>query len=339
LRAINWLKGNIAPDGATYDVDPIIVDFGEVEPGKSDTIEMKIISTGKLDLVLEEIDFWENPDDVFEIISGKITNPITLNRGQSHSVKIRFTPKEKIGYKGSLSIKSNALYQEYRYIEVWGYGGGIQAKGPILTTNFPENLIDFGKVKKPTSKIIELVLKNIGDQTLEISEFKIDTTYKDYKRFDFAQVLQTPIYIEPGDSVKVKVRFSAATDEERVYNARIRVVTNAKENKEFYIELRGEVEGLIFVDGENNLSSPVKIISNPLSQTIEVQFNNLTLNKPVSISVFNNLSQNIETLNFQPEEIVRNHINLDLNNLPSGAYYIIVRTNGEQFVFPFVLVR
>jgi len=231
------------------------------------------------------------------------------------------------------------LYQEYRYIEVWGYGGGIQAKGPILTTNFPENLIDFGKVKKPTSKIIELVLKNIGDQTLEISEFKIDTTYKDYKRFDFAQVLQTPIYIEPGDSVKVKVRFSAATDEERVYNARIRVVTNAKENKEFYIELRGEVEGLIFVDGENNLSSPVKIISNPLSQTIEVQFNNLTLNKPVSISVFNNLSQNIETLNFQPEEIVRNHINLDLNNLPSGAYYIIVRTNGEQFVFPFVLVR
>jgi hypothetical protein len=339
LRAINWLKGNIAPDGATYDVDPIIVDFGEVEPGKSDTIEMKIISTGKLDLVLEEIDFWENPDDVFEIISGKITKPITLKRGQSHSVKIKFTPKEKIGYKGSLSIKSNALYQEYRYIEVWGYGGGIQAKGPILTTNFPENLIDFGKVKKPTSKIIELVLKNIGDQTLEISEFKIDTTYKDYKRFDFAQVLQTPIYIEPGDSVKVKVRFSAATDEERVYNARIRVVTNAKENKEFYIELRGEVEGLIFVDGENNLSSPVKIISNPLSQTIEVQFNNLTLNKPVSISVFNNLSQNIETLNFQTEEIVSNHINLDLNNLPSGAYYIIVRTNGEQFVFPFVLVR
>lgn len=339
LRAINWLKGNIAPDGAAYDVDPIIVDFGEIEPGKSDTIEMKIISTGKLDLVVEEIDFWENPDDVFEIISGKITKPITLKRGQFHTIKIKFTPKDKIAYKGSLSIKSNALYQEYRYIEVWGYGGGIQAKGPILETNFPENLIDFGKVKKPTSKIIELVLKNIGDQTLEISEFRIDTTYNDYKRFDFAQVLQIPIYIEPGDSVKIKVRFSAATEEEREYRARIRVVTNAKENNQFYIELKGEVEGFISVEGEVNNGLPIKVFSNTLSQTIEVNFDNFTSNKPISISLINYLSQNIKELNFHPEEIANNRINIDLNNLPTGLYYLIVRTNGEHFIYPFVLVR
>ncbi|MGC9078272.1 MAG: choice-of-anchor D domain-containing protein [Candidatus Kapaibacteriota bacterium] len=334
-RAMNWLKGNIAPDGAAYDIDPNIVDFGEIQPGKSDTIEVTITSTGKLDLKIEEIDFWDNPDSVFEIISGKITKPITLKRGQKYSFAVKFTPKDRIAYRGSISIKTNALNNEYYYLDVWGYGGGVEAKGPILETNFPENKIDFGKVKKPTSKIVELVLKNVGDKTLEISEFQIDTTYKDHERFDFAQVLQTPIYIEPNDSFKVKVRFSAATQEERVYYGRIKVVTNAKSNNNFFIELQGEVEGFVSVNDE--LSMSFNVGYNPLEKAIEVVFDDETKIKQGKILIVNSIGQLIKT--YIPDSFLEGKIKLSCDQISSGTYFIIVHADNGFYVKPIAIIK
>ncbi|MGB9771627.1 MAG: choice-of-anchor D domain-containing protein [Candidatus Kapaibacteriota bacterium] len=334
-RAMNWLKGNIAPDGAAYDIDPNIVDFGEIQPGKSDTIEVTITSTGKLDLKIEEIDFWDNPDSVFEIISGKITKPITLKRGQKYSFAVKFTPKDRIAYRGSISIKTNALNNEYYYLDVWGYGGGVEAKGPILETNFPENKIDFGKVKKPTSKIVELVLKNVGDKTLEISEFQIDTTYKDHERFDFAQVLQTPIYIEPNDSFKVKVRFSAATQEERVYYGRIKVVTNAKSNNNFFIELQGEVEGFVSVNDE--LSMSFNVGYNPLEKAIEVVFDDETKIKQGKILIVNSIGQLIKT--YIPDSFLKGKIKLSCDQISSGTYFIIVHADNGFYVKPIAIIK
>lgn len=337
-RAMNWLKGNIAPDGAAYDIDPNIVDFGEIQPGKSDTIEVTITSTGKLDLKIEEIDFWENPDDVFEIISGKITKTITLKRGQKHSFTVKFTPKDRITYKGSISIKTNALYNEYYYLDVWGYGGGIEAKGPILETNFPDNKIDFGKVKKPTSKIIELVLKNVGDKTLQISEFAIDTTYMDHQRFDFAQVLSTPIYIEPGDSFKVKVRFSAATQEERVYYGRIRVQTNAKNNNFFYIELQGEVEGLVAVENEPE-SNLVDIVINESTKKINLTLNNNHFLPPCKITLLNGLGQVAYSneINLEPSFI--ESITIPFEKLASGVYILHIQSQKCNISKPIILLK
>ncbi|MGB9852122.1 MAG: choice-of-anchor D domain-containing protein [Candidatus Kapaibacteriota bacterium] len=334
-RAMNWLKGNIAPDGAAYDIDPNIVDFGEIQPGKSDTIEVTITSTGKLDLKIEEIDFWDNPDSVFEIISGKITKPITLKRGQKYSFAVKFTPKDRIAYRGSISIKTNALNNEYYYLDVWGYGGGVEAKGPILETNFPENKIDFGKVKKPTSKIVELVLKNVGDKTLEISEFQIDTTYKDHERFDFAQVLQTPIYIEPNDSFKVKVRFSAATQEERVYYGRIKVVTNAKSNNNFFIELQGEVEGFVSVNDE--LSMSFNVGYNPLEKAIEVVFDDETKIKQGKILIVNSIGQLIKT--YIPDSFLKGKIKLSCDQISSGTYFIIFHADNGFYVKPIAIIK
>lgn len=336
-RAIRWLKGNIAPDGAAYDIDPNIVDFGEIQPGTSDTIQVTITSTGKLDLQIDEIDFWENPDDVFQIVSGKLTKPVKLKRGETYSFTVKFTPKDRITYKGSISIKTNALFNEYYYLDVWGYGGGVEAKGPILETNFPENKIDFGKVKKPTSKIIELVLKNIGDKTLEISEFQIDTTYKDYQRFDFAQVLQVPIYIEPNDSFKIKVRFSAATQEERIYYARIRVQTNSKTNNTFFIELQGEVEGLVSV--ENPDDDIIDIINDATWKTILFKLKSNSTSPPSRINVVNKLGQIVYSKEIDYEYLQNNEIRLPYYSFPTGFYLVQIQIGKHLITKPVVLVR
>ncbi|MFN3306777.1 MAG: choice-of-anchor D domain-containing protein, partial [Candidatus Kapaibacteriota bacterium] len=336
-RAMRWLKGNIAPDGAAYDIDPNIVDFGEVQPGTSDTIRVTITSTGKLDLQIDEIDFWENPDIVFEIVSGKLTKPLKLTRGQTHSFTVKFTPKDKISYKGSISIKTNALFNEYYYLDVWGYGGGIEAIGPILETNLPENKIDFGKVKKPSSKILQLILKNVGDKTLEISEFEIDTTYEDYQRFDFAQVLQVPIYIEPNDSVIIKVRFSAATQEERIYRGRIRVQTNAKNNNLFFIELQGEVEGLVSV--ENTSDDFLEVVNDALSKNLLIQFKPRANTYYSKINFINELGQIVFTKDCNLELNQNTLITVPYSSIPSGFYLLQIQTFDQTFAKPLVLIR
>ncbi|MGB9913662.1 MAG: DUF1573 domain-containing protein, partial [Candidatus Kapaibacteriota bacterium] len=251
------------------------------------------------------------------------------------SFAVKFTPKDRIAYRGSISIKTNALNNEYYYLDVWGYGGGVEAKGPILETNFPENKIDFGKVKKPTSKIVELVLKNVGDKTLEISEFQIDTTYKDHERFDFAQVLQTPIYIEPNDSFKVKVRFSAATQEERVYYGRIKVVTNAKSNNNFFIELQGEVEGFVSVNDE--LSMSFNVGYNPLEKAIEVVFDDETKIKQGKILIVNSIGQLIKT--YIPDSFLKGKIKLSCDQISSGTYFIIVHADNGFYVKPIAIIK
>ncbi|MCX7879499.1 MAG: choice-of-anchor D domain-containing protein [Ignavibacteria bacterium] len=333
-RAMYWLKGNIAPDGAAYELDPLLIDFGEVKPGETDELELKITSTGKLDLVLEEIDFWENQDNVFEIVSGKITKAKTLKRGQSHIVKIRFSPKERISYYGQLSIKSNALYNEYRYVDIYGYGGGLESKGPIIATNFAGGKINFGKVRKPTSKIIELVLKNVGDRQLQIDVFEIDKTYKDHERFDFAQVVQKPLYIEAGDSVTVKVRFSAAAVEERVYYGRIRIVSNSKENSELYIELEGEIEGIQSSVENDNF---VEIFFSPNENSLSIFGKELSTDF-LSVVVTDILGKVVEQYSFAIEKNGIFSRILTFNHLSKGIYFVNIKDGKNRTLFPILIL-
>lgn len=336
-RAMYWLKGNIAPDGAAYDVDPLVLEFGEIKPDSSTEIDLTLESTGKLDLVIEEIELWDNPDNVYEIVSGKITSPKTLKKGETHTVRIRFSPKDKISYHGQLSIKTNALYMDYRYIDLWGYGGGIEAKGPIISTNFGQK-IDFGKVKKGQSKIDTLIIKNIGDQELVISEFNIDTTYLDFQRFDFAQTLSRPIYIQAGDSVQIKVRFSAATLEERVYKGRIHIVSNSKVNNDFYIELEGEIEPIGEVAEPINPDFDFTILPNISDGNFRIQLKgNFNINQ-IEIGLYNTIGKKIASLWNGAITGNRSEMNFTLN-LPASVYFVAVRTGTKFLMKPLVLIK
>ncbi len=336
-RAMYWLKGNIAPDGAAYDVDPLVIEFGEVKPDSSAVADLVLKSTGKLDLVVEEIELWDNPDNVYEIVSGKITSPITLKKDETHTVRIRFSPKDKIGYHGQLSIKTNVLNMDYRYIDLWGYGGGIEAKGPIISTNF-EQKINFGKVKKGQSKIDTLIIRNIGDQELVISDLYVDTTYLDFQRFDFAQTLSRPIYINAGDSVKIKVRFSAATLEERVYKGRIHIVSNSKVNKDFYIELEGEVESVGDVTESSNSSFDFTISPNISDGNFKLQLKNTPNPNQIEIGLYNTIGKKIAVLWSGTTIVNESEMNFALN-LPAGVYFVAIKTGTKFIMKPLVLIQ
>ncbi len=336
-RAMYWLKGNIAPDGAAYDVDPLVIEFGEIKPDSSTEIDLTLISTGKLDLVLEEIELWDNPDNVFEIISGQITAPKTLKKGQTHTVRIRFTPKDKIGYHGQLSIKTNALYMDYRYIDLWGYGGGVETKGPRIETNFGKK-IDFGKVKKAQSKIESLVIRNVGDQELVISEIEVDTTYLDFERFDFAQTVSKPIYIPANDSITIKVRFSAATTEERIYKGRIHIVSNSTIDNNFYIELEGEIESIGDVTELTTPDVDFTILPNITDGNFVIRFEGNLNTQKIEVAIYNSIGKRLFSWGDGAIASNTNEMNLNIN-LPTNIYYIAARVGTKTLLKPLVIIK
>ncbi|MGQ9818686.1 MAG: choice-of-anchor D domain-containing protein [Candidatus Kapaibacteriales bacterium] len=337
-RAMTWLKGNIAPDGAAYDLEPPVVEFGSVQIDSASELEVTITSTGKLDLVIDEIDFWENPDSVFEIVSGKITSnkPKTLKRGQSHTFTIRFKPKEKIEYKGTISIHTNALYQEYRYLDIWGYGGILQ-KGPQISTSAVGDTIDFGFVSRPTSQKIDFKIYNTGDRDLEIREFEIDTTFGDHSQFDIAQTLNKPFTIVPNDSTTIKLRFSAAVNEERAYIGRLHIETNIERQNHLYIYLVAFASGYVKVIEPNQTNSQIFTISpNPSNGNFIILFNK-------NIDDFNSIE--ITDLNGRLlSKITGNNITFPLISfenldLPSGTYFVIMRMSNSVLVNTLVILK
>lgn len=338
LRAMTWLKGNIAPDGAAYDLDPPVIEFGSVQIDSTSQLNVTITSIGKLDLVIDEIDFWENPDSVYAIVAGKITSnkPKTLKRGESHTFTIRFKPKEKIEYKGSISIHTNALYQEYRYLDIWGYGGILQ-KGPRISTSAINDTIDFGSVARPTGKKIDFKIYNEGDRDLEIREFEIDTTYRDYSQFDIAQTLNKPFTIAPNDSATIKLRFSAAVNEERTYIARLHIETNIENQNHIYIYLVAFASGYVKVIEPNQYTlQPFSVSPNPSDGDFLILFNE-------DIDDFNSLE--ITDVNGKVlKKITRNNItypatffeNLDL---PTGVYFIFLKKNNTVFSKTLIIIK
>lgn len=336
-RALTWLKGNIAPDGAAYDLDPPVVEFGSLPLDSSAELNVNIISTGKLDLNIDEIDFWDNPNSVYEIVSGKITNknPKTLKRGEIHTFTIRFKPKEAIEYKGSISIHSNALDQEYRYIDVWGYGGKLQ-KGPQILTNAVNDTIDFGSVFKPTSKKIDFKIYNIGDRDLEIREFEIDTTFGDFSQFDIAQTLNKPFTIYPNDSVTIKLRFSAAVNEERMYYGRLHLETNINEQPHLYIHLIATASGTVSISDPPSISAPFKLYPNPSNGTLLINFNS-RISNPILISCKDFLGRIIKQ--FYITNLELQTILIDLSELPSGIYFISTKTESTFHSEPLIITK
>lgn len=338
LRAITWLKGNIAPDGAAYDLDPPVVEFGSVQIDSTLELDVTITSTGKLDLVIDEIDFWENPDSVYEIVAGKITSnkPKTLKRGQFHTFTIRFKPKENIEYKGSISIHSNALDQEYRYVDIWGYGGILQ-KGPQISTSANKDTIDFGYVARPTSKKIDFKIYNEGDRDLEIREFEIDTTFGDHTQFDIAQTLNKPFIIVPNDSAAIKLRFSAAVNEDKTYIGRLHIETNIENQNHIYFYLVAFASGYVkVIDPNQNNFELFSISPNPSDGNFIIFFNEDTDDiHSIEITDVNGKvlkKKNRNNMNFP----VTSFGNLDL---PTGIYFILLRKNNSVFSNPLIILK
>jgi len=340
-RCMVWSLGNIKPDGAVLQFDPVFLDFERVDVDSTRELPFEIKNIGKEDLVVTETSFFDNPDDAFKITEGEIKSgdkPITLKTGETHPMKVSFTPKQKIEYAALLSIYSNSLTGNIKDINCLGIGGH-ENSGPKIETNYG-TLIDFGKLKKGRSKTVYLAFYNPGDKELTVQKCKMDTTMPDHDLFTFAQVLNTPFFVKPGDSVLVKVKFAAIENEERVYNSKILIESNAMNNPNFDIDLKGEIYTPTDVSDEPNEIGSLKVLPNPVNKNdfnVAVDLNNINpANIEIYISdVLGNRIQNV----YNGVLNTSGRFNVDASRLASGVYFVVTQINSKKIITRMVVEK
>ncbi|MCX7735468.1 MAG: T9SS type A sorting domain-containing protein [Candidatus Kapabacteria bacterium] len=335
-RAMVWLLGNIPPDGPVLSIEPLRIDFGHVPVDSTRDIELELKSIGTENLIIKETSWWEE-DPAFSIVSGEVkTNkPVTLKKGQSHKLVIRFSPKvDKKSHSAQLSVYTNSI-PDYRYIDVVGTAGkGNQ--GPIIATNYGTK-INFGQLKQTDmKKDIDLYIRNDGDMELNINYLKIEENDDD--AFNFHQVVKVPISIKPKDSVKVIVRFSYRP-QERIYKGLIKISSDAFNAKDFFVELEGEIIPSLSVDNwkfssEDGLLE-IWTYPNPFSKSLNINYSakdNFT--EMTEFSVFDLLGNKL----YCTEKLIsagNGSFKWDID-LGQGLYYLIARQKGNRIVIPIV---
>ena len=335
-RAMVWLLGNIPPDGPVLSIEPLRIDFGHVPVDSTRDIELELKSIGTENLIIKETSWWEE-DAAFQIVGGEVkTNkPVTLKKGQSHKVVIRFSPKvDKQSYSAQLSIYTNSN-PDYRYVDVVGTAGkGNQ--GPIIATNYGKK-VDFGKIKQSDlKKDIDLYIRNDGDMELNINYLKIEENDDD--AFNFHQVVKVPISIKPKDSVKVIVRFSYRP-QERVYKGLIKISSDAFNEKDFFVELEGEVVSSLSAEDDvlsfdNNLFE-IWASPNPFNNSFNIIYkakDNLT--EMVEFSIYD-LFGNQQFKTFKAILKGEGSIKIDFNS-SQGLYFLVAQYKGERYILPLI---
>ena len=79
----------------------------KVKPGKSMNKDVIIFNTGSDDLVISEIKFTKNDNEVFSFVDG--SEPGTVPKDDSKTITVKFSPtEENKKYEGTISITSNA---------------------------------------------------------------------------------------------------------------------------------------------------------------------------------------------------------------------------------------
>ena len=341
-RCMLWALGNIKPDGPVLQFDPVNLDFERVAVDSTRYMDLLIQSVGKEDLKITETSFFDNPDDAFTIVEGEVksgSTPVTLKNGQSHYMKVSFKPKNKVDYTAMLSIYSNSATGNIKDIICSGIGG-TENSGPKITTNYGK-LIDFGQLKLGKSNTVDLMFLNTGDKELMIQTCRMDTTMADQDLFTFAQVLNTPFFVQPGDTGIVKVKFAAIKDEYRKYTGKIYIECNALNDPQFVIDLNGEIVQGTSVAETKELSQilTMTVNPNPSSEKFELSINSNENIETATIYLTDILGNNIRTLFDGSIGSGLTTITSNASDLPSGIYFIIAKVNSSSAATKLIITR
>jgi len=202
---------------AIIEVDKNIMDFGDVETGKSKRMEFLISNNGNSNLngVLE----------LPEAFSSPITS-FSLTPANSLSVAVDFSPKYEREYFDTLIINSNdPLYPQKA---VFLLGKGIKKYPKIF---LEPSVLNFGEVEIGKTGVQKLTIKNTGEATLIIENVKLPD------ECSMPQPVSFPLSITSGGSFSADINFTP--QEEKIYSGTILITSNDKDNPETSVTIIG----------------------------------------------------------------------------------------------------
>lgn len=289
-----------------------------------DDIEYEFIITNESnkEVVIDSI-YLENSDNGFKLVFDTDLLPINLEKSQEINFTIGFDAMQSRLFTNKVKIETNCDQIEVAEINI--------LVGSLGATLYH---YQFGNVFIGDSAIGDIKISNSGSLRLRITEilppsnevFSLDLPMIDE---------QNPLYIEVGWDTSFQIIFKPISEEYYLDS----VVVSASPN---LMNLSNIITGnglINSVNGSEDNDMNLLIIPNPARDVISVRFNNIEYG--IHSVIIINMEGNpvIISEKWDLNELGQNTIDVDIGQLPQGAYYVQVEFNGKQMTGKFTVVR
>ena len=195
--------------GPEIEVDPPLIDFGQLGRGDVATEAFTIYSVGTGDLNITDIRLGQDRGN-YSILA-EATN-FFLPPGASTEIQVSFTPIDDQEQIDLVVVESDALNAPRASVDLIGLGAV-----PELEISPAE--YDFGEVFIGCDRAVDVTLTNVGSDTLVIQDIQADGVDMSYQ-WD----IELPTVLEPGENRELTVRFEPT--EEQLFEGLLSVSSN-----------------------------------------------------------------------------------------------------------------
>ncbi|MCL5990975.1 MAG: choice-of-anchor D domain-containing protein [Bacteroidetes bacterium] len=233
-QAFKWLLFDVPKIEAYAMLVPNPVYYGAVS---IDTIKIqgiKVTNWGRKKLSVNDVyTFGYEDPDIFTVLN---PNPFELQPLDTHTVFIKFSPKEEKSYLEILTFESNSYLSSSQDVELKGLGGPEKQQGPAIAV---EDTVYFDTTDVKSFDIKPVTIYSIGTSELILLDKKITDNGGGVFTFNTTEDSKSGIAIQPGTTHVFNVRFVPQT-----YNTestgQIKLNSNRKgDNPYSYITLKG----------------------------------------------------------------------------------------------------
>lgn len=323
----------------TTNIENDKIDFGYAKQFDYVDVDIIIENIGQVELIVNYYDFDAGQDDAFDVRLNDYY-PITIEAGETFKQTIRFVPlTEGVTYTGSIKYNTNASNGSEWKIEFIGREG-MTPGARIQTSMDNQHKINFSKVIPNETKTETFGIINVGNIPLNIFSFAVDN--QDHNAFKVTSDYEFPIVVTSDDSISVDVSFTPTTPNE-IYQGTLAINSNAVNEDPFEISLYGIADNAGSVPSEASSTDGLITLSaspNPAINFINVDYT-LIANRDLSVEMYlmdisgKRVMDVFNTVKYAGEY----QQNIDLNNLASGQYFIIITTQSSVAKLPIIVVK
>jgi len=208
------------------------LDFGKVNKGESNELSFYIKFPDTVDDFPNlKVDSIKLNSAIFEIIANPA--PFIITKGERKEVKVKFTPDQRANYNAKIEIFSNASNGKLRKYDLYGFG--FEPK-PIISLS--TEILDFDTVHIDTPKVKEIIIENIGEEELTVSNISFLLNPNEVFKLDG---ISLPFSLSAGESKVINISFHPF--EYISYVGKFRISSNGFNSQQNTINIIGWGDG------------------------------------------------------------------------------------------------